>query len=102
MSGNPEFVVPVPTDGPQADANLREQRESLRDILASTADVVLATDSTRPLVAKLQLGSGVFEILFPRARGRRAPETRAHVAAWAHSGFSDSFHACSCRRLGIA
>ena len=57
MSGNQEFVVPVPTDGPQADANLREQRESLRDILASTADVVLATDSTRPLVAKLQLGN---------------------------------------------
>ncbi len=50
MSGNPEFVVPVPTDGPQADATLREQRESLRDILASTADVVLATDSARPLV----------------------------------------------------
>src|SRR5438445_9647659 len=57
MSGNPEFVVLVPTDGPQADATLREQRESLRDILASTADVVLATDSARPLVPKLQLGN---------------------------------------------
>ena len=57
MSGNPEFVVPVLTDGSQAETSLREQRESLHDILASTADVVLATDSARPLVSKLQLGN---------------------------------------------
>jgi PAS domain S-box-containing protein len=54
MSANSEFIVPVPTDGSQADATLREQRESLRDILASVADVVLTTDRARPLVPKLQ------------------------------------------------
>ena len=74
MSGNPEFLVPVPTDGSQANATLREQRESLRDILASTAEVVITTDSARPLVGN-EMEQAAHALEVSEVRYRRLFET---------------------------
>ncbi|HEV3081631.1 MAG TPA: PAS domain S-box protein, partial [Gemmataceae bacterium] len=73
MSGNSEFVVPVPTDGFQADATLREQPESLRDILASVADVVLTADSANEGVTKREQAAHALEM--SEVRYRRLFET---------------------------
>jgi PAS domain S-box-containing protein len=73
MSGNSELVVPVPTDGSQADATLREQPESLRDILASVADVVLTADRANENVTKRQQAAHALEM--SEVRYRRLFET---------------------------
>ena len=45
LTTDPEVFGPVPADGSQAEASLRQQRELLRVTLASIGDAILTTDA---------------------------------------------------------